>query len=291
MHPLAPRTEPRPNKISSLTRSLLRILALLAVGYVLCCLGVWRWQRKLIYFPPQLTRAEVQPYADRNRLQPWTNAAGTRIAWWRPVPDGRSASRGVALVTHGNAGSAAGREYLFDPLQEAVPLDVVVLEYPGYADRLGEPSQSSLLAAADELLAGVTNRWPNQPVYLVGESLGSGVAGYLAGFNPALIRGVLLLVPYNHFGAVGAARYPWLPVRWMLHDQYPSDQWLRNYSGPVGIVVGEFDRSVPARLGRALHEGYAGPKRLWSFPADHFEACQQEAGWWRTAFEFLDSRR
>lgn len=269
-------------------RSLLRILAMLAAAYVLCCLMVGWWQRKLIYFPPKLTPAEVQSYADQNRLQPWTNTAGARIAWWRPARSDAPPSRGVALLSHGNAGSAAGRAYLFDPIQEALPLDVVILEYPGYADRAGEPSQPSFLSAADELLAGITNRWPNRPVYLVGESLGSGVAGYLAGAHPEVIKGVLLLVPFNNFTTAGSTHYPWLPVPWLLQDKYPSDEWLRNYPGPLGIVVGEIDDIVPPHLGRALYEGFAGPKRLWSFPADHFDACEREAEWWRMAFGFLE---
>lgn len=268
--------------------SLLRILTLLAAAYLLCCLLVaWR-QRDLMYFPPKLSAAQVQPYADQNRLLPWTNELGTRIAWWRPAPD-QAKSKGVVLIAHGNAGSAAGREYFFDPLQEGGAFDVVVLEYPGYADRPGEPTQASLLAAAEELFRGVTQRFSDRPVYLLGESLGSGVASYLAGAHAAAIQGVLLMVPYSNFTAVGVTRYPWLPVRWILQDTYPSDDWLRNYRGRVGVVVGEWDRTVPARLGRALYDGYSGPKRLWSFPADHFEACEQDAVWWREAMAFLEA--
>jgi pimeloyl-ACP methyl ester carboxylesterase len=268
--------------------SIPRIGGLLAVAYVLVCLLIAWQQRALIYFPPRLSTAALQPYADQNRLLPWTNAAGVRIAWWRPAPPA-TASRGVVLITHGNAGSAAGREYLFDPLQQGAALEVVVLEYPGYADRPGTPSQASLLAAAEELLAGVTNRFPGQPVYLVGESLGSGVASYLAGAHPTTIRGLLALVPYNNFTAVGAAHYPWLPIRWILQDTFPSEEWLRNYPGRLGVVVGERDGTVPARLGRALHEGFAGTKRLWSYPVDHFEACEHEPAWWRDAIAFLES--
>ncbi len=264
------------------------MLISLALVYVGVCLLIGIRQRQLIYFPPKLSAAEVQPYASANHLRPWTNAAGVRIAWWRPAVGPTPVSaRGIVLLSHGNAGSAAGREYLFDPIQAAAAMDVVVLEYPGYADRPGDPTQTTLCAAANELFVAVTNRWPAVPVFLVGESLGTGVTSFLAGAHPSSIGGVLLLAPYNNLSAASAAHFPWLPVSWLLQDKYPSDQWLQHYRGPLGVVLGEFDRTIPARLGQSLYDGYAGPKRLWTFPVDHYEACQRPSAWWREALDFL----
>ena len=82
------------------------------------------------------------------------------------------------LIVYGNGSHAAGCAHYADAIQSVAPFDVFILEYPGYADRPGSPSQRSLFRAGDgafQLLA------TNKPVFLLGESLGSGVAAYLAG--------------------------------------------------------------------------------------------------------------
>jgi pimeloyl-ACP methyl ester carboxylesterase len=57
-----------------------------------------------------------------------------------------------------------------------------------------------------------------------------------------------------------------LPVRLLLRDRFPSATLLRNYHGPVAVVVDGWDTVVPEQFGLRLYEGYAGPKRLWRFP-------------------------
>ena len=260
-----------------------RIVGGVVFGYAALVLTVGCVQRKLIYHPPGLAGGEQDAVVARTRLQPWTNGAGMRIGWWRP---GGSSRPGSVLVVHGNAGAAAERAYLLDPIQQATGLDVFVLEYPGFAGRPGKPSQATLTAAADEGLGILCSS--RMPVYVVGESLGTGVAAYLAGHHPENVRGVVLLTPFNSLTAAAGHHYPWLPVRWLLMDPYPSETWLASYPGPVGVVVGTADRVVPADFGQRLFEGYSGRKRLWTFEGeDHWDASHRPAEWWAEAFGFL----
>jgi pimeloyl-ACP methyl ester carboxylesterase len=270
-------------KRSRVWSSLWRLLLTGLMAYLSLTLLVGCVQRRLIYHPPRLSAAELQPYADAQQLQPWTNASGLRIGWWKPPPGVKPVVR--VMLMHGNAGSAAGRDYLLVPLQAGVPAEVRLLEYPGFADRPGSPSQTTLLAAADEALDTLPR---DLPLVLVAESLGTGVACYLAGTHPDRIAGVILLTPFNNLGATAGYHYPWLPVKTILLDRFPSDEWLPRYGGPVGVVLGLEDRVVPAELGRRLYAGYGGPKRLWEIPgAGHWEASQRPAEWWAEAFQFL----
>lgn len=260
----------------------LRILALLLMVYVGLVLVVMLMQRRLLYLGSRVSTAELAAMARERQMLPWTNRAGQPIGWHRPLRSGPSA--GCVLVLHGNAGNAVGRDYLADPLQEGLPLDFYILQYPGYGDRPGHPSQTSLLAAATEaadLLAGRTN------LFLVGESLGAGVAAYLASQMGPRVAGVLLIVPYTRMTTVAAFHYPWLPVRWILWDTYPAEEWLSRYSGPVAFLVAGADRVIPTAVARSLHDGYLGPKRLWEIPgADHEDVFDQPPSWWREVGAF-----
>jgi pimeloyl-ACP methyl ester carboxylesterase len=65
----------------------------------------------------------------------------------------------------------------------------MIFSAPRYEDRDGEPTEKNLFAAATEALQTLPT---NLPIYLIGESLGSGVASYLAGTYPNKISGLIL---------------------------------------------------------------------------------------------------
>ena len=269
---------PKPAKnLRHQLRRWLKLVAL-AVGttYLLLCFAVGISQRQLLYHPTVLTPPQVDAAARGENLIRWTNAAGQAIGLKRLAP--RQPAVGQVLVTYGNGGSAAASAHYADDLQRFADFDVYLLEYPGYEDRPGTPTQDHLFRAADEALQSLAT---NPPIYLLGESLGSGVAAYLAGTYPDRVRGVVLLAPYNHLSAVAQCHFPCLPVSLLLLDRFPSDDYLSHYHGPVGILIGLADRVVPQRFGRRLYEGYAGPKQLWEFPgADHGDVFDKIPSVW-----------
>lgn len=161
---------------------------------------------------------------------------------------------------------------------------IAILEYPGYADRPGSPSQQAFFRAADEAIQVLGT---NQPVYVLGESLGTGVAAYLAGTYPCNIAGVILLSPYDRLTGVAQAHMPLLPVWLLLVDRFPSTYYLRNYHGPVGIMVDGRDNVVPEKFGRRLFDGYAGLKQLWRSPdGQHISIPEPKAQFWGEVVKF-----
>ncbi len=250
------------------------------VGWVGCV------QRKLLYHPAPDPEGRLAAEAREAGFGAWTNGMGERIGWMRATD--RPPTVATVLITHGNAGSAAGREYLVDPIQRGVSVDVFVLEYPGFGGRPGELEEPGLLAAMDEAMAVLGDR---KPLVLVGESLGSAVAAYGAGQGRERVAGVILLTPFNNLTAAARHHYPWIPVRWILRDRFPTDEWLGRYGGTVGVVVGGVDRVVPPGLGRLLYERYGGRKRIWEVPdQDHWEAVQRPEEWWAEAIGWVLDR-
>ena len=200
----------------------------------------------------------------------------------------RQPAEGSVLLVYGNGSCATGCARYAYTIQTAAALDVFILEYPGYADRAGKPSQDSFFRAADE---GLRLLATNGPVYLVGESLGTGVAAYLAGTYPGKVAGVVLFAPYNRLTDVAQYQVPFLPVDWLLVDRFPSEDYLRKYHGPVGVFVGGKDNVVPERFGRRLYDGYAGPKRIWEFPeANHGTVTQRTRREWSEIVDFWHGR-
>jgi pimeloyl-ACP methyl ester carboxylesterase len=258
-----------------------RVCRTLLLAYFVACLAGCAWQRKLIYFPTTLAPDRVEAIAAKRGLVPWKNPAGDIIGWQLPAS---GAATGAVLVVHGNAGCAVDRGYIAKPVHDAAAVDVFVLDYPGYGARAGSPSEKSFLAAADESFALLTNR---APVFIVSESLGTGVAAHLAGRNRERVAGVMFIAPYNDLASVGQRKMPFLPVRLIMQDSFPAAKWLAPYRGPAVFLVAGADEIIPPDLGKKLHDGFAGSKKLVVIPdARHNDVAEQPPRWWSEVFAF-----
>ena len=241
-------------------------------------------QRAFIYHPRVFSSAEVDRMAQSRELVRWTNATGQNIGFKRMSP--RQPSQGAVLMTYGNGSTATDSGYYADNIQNAAALDMYILEYPGYEDRPGKPSQKAIFAAARE---GFELLPANKPIYLVGESLGSGVASYLAGTYPNRVAGIVLISPFNKLTSVAQYHFPILPVFLLLTDRYPSVVYLRNYHGKVAVTVDGRDVVVPEKFGLRLYNSYTGPKKLWQFPDSGHCEITDPANFWKEALDFLQT--
>jgi pimeloyl-ACP methyl ester carboxylesterase len=274
----------RPKPI--ILKRLLRLLLLAClVLYVLLCAAMAVFQRKLVFPAPVFSSQRADQMAASANLERWKNSSGESIGVKRL--SSQQPALAQVLVFHGNGDFAIGFSSLADEIQSAGALDVFILEYPGYADRPGSPSQQSLFRAADEAFQLLDT---GKPIYLLGQSLGSGVAAYVAGTYPDKIAGVMLISPYNRLTGVAQSHYPFLPVWLLMLDRFPSEDYLRNYHGKVGIVVDGEDTLIPEKFGLRLYNGYSGPKRLWEFSnAGHASIAEPPEQFRNEVLEFLQT--
>ena len=269
-----------------LWRRAVRILQTVIIAYVLFVLAAAIFQRRLIYFPRNIPAALAEPAATELGFVPWRNPSGQIIGWKLPAASSPVAS---VLITHGNAGCAIDRGYLANPIHVAAPVDVYVLEYPGYGSRAGSPNKQSFLAAGEEAFGLLTNGLPK---YLVSESIGAGVICYLAKAHSTEVAGLVLFMPYHNLASVAQRKMPLLPAYLLLLDRFNPAECLRDYRGPVKIVLAGADEIIPVESGRRLFEGYAGPKNLQIIPgAHHNDVAEQSPAWWKEVFSFWQQNR
>jgi len=147
---------------------------------------------------------------------------------------------------------------------------VLLFDYRGYGGNPGLPSEEGLARDARAVLAYIGRRADVDLTRIVyyGESLGAAVAVRLAlEFPPA---GLILRSPFSSLTMMGQHHYPFLPVRWLLRDRYPSIARIARISSPLLVIVGEDDRIVPPADSAALYDAAPQPKRLVTIPGtDH----------------------
>jgi uncharacterized protein len=258
------------------------LFIILPAAYLGLMVLVFLTQRRMLYHPSRAPLESLVKIAATHGFDPWRNAAGECIGWKRLARTAAPHDR--VLIVHGNAGSAIDRVDYADGVAGVAPWDVYILEYPGYGARAGSPTQESLFRAADEAIALLEK---DGPVFLIGESLGTGVAAYLAGTHPKAVSGVLLVAPYHNLTEVAQHHMRIFPVSWLLLDRFPSAKYLREYHGPAGMILAGRDEVIPNRFGRHLYDDYAGPKKLWVIPdAYHNDLPYQSAEWWEELVSF-----
>ena len=238
----------------------LRILGLLAALYGVLLAFVYWGQRRLLYFPSHDNRA--------TQLTPWV-VDGRVIGYCAERADPRE----VWLMLHGNGGQASQRGYALERMPPNASL--YVLEYPGFGQRMGEPSQSTINAAALEAYATLRNMHPALPVGVLGESIGSGPACMLAqDDNPP--DKVVLVVPFDRLTRVAARHFRFLPAGWLLRDRWDNVSALQGYRGSVVIFGASQDEIIP--IGHARELAAKVPEaRLIEIPGGHNDWSYQES--------------
>lgn len=233
--------------------------------------AVWSLQRSLIYLPDQRavpSAASLLPGAQDVRF---TTEDGLELgAWW--VPAEGAAPGGTVLVASGNAGNRSDRAALARALRGR-GLDVLLLDYRGYAGNPGRPTERGLardVRAAHRWLTEEQGVAADRLLYY-GESLGAAVVTELATEHPP--AGLLLRSPFVDLASVGRAHYPFLPVRTLLRDRFPLAEHLARLDVPTTVVYGTADSVVPPEQSRAVAAAANRLHRLVAVPgADHNDA-------------------
>jgi uncharacterized protein len=237
----------------------LLVTAALAYGGVLALM--YFFQRALMYFPDRTRTAPAAaglPEAEELML---SSADGEKLVVWHVPPRG---SKPVILYFHGNAGALDLRAGRFKWLV-ADGNGLVALSYRGYGGSSGKPSESGLILDGIAAYEFAIARYPIKRIVAWGESLGTGVAVALAAEHA--VGGIILDAPFTSAADVGAAAFPFAPVRWFIKDQFHSDERIGRVKAPLLVLHGALDRIVPIAFGERLFALADEPKRMVRFPS------------------------
>jgi alpha-beta hydrolase superfamily lysophospholipase len=260
-----------------------RILVTFVIAILFLFGALYAAQRKLLYFPTQTSEDEALRAARASGMAPWRDGQGRLLGWRLVNPPAQP--RAVVLVLHGNAGSALDRAHYARALG-SLGIDVALLEYPGYGPRPGRPSLAALVGAALEAVDALAREQP--VVWLLGESLGSGVAGRVANVRPSTVRGLLLITPFADLGAVARHHYPVIPT-WFVRDRFQPARDLAEFRKPVVVVIAGRDEVVGADESRRLAAALPGPKQIIEQPsATHNSLDLSMRSFWASAVHFLE---
>jgi len=168
------------------------------------------------------------------------------------------------IIFHGNAGNACERTYFLD-FFEAFSSNIVVLEYPGFGNDVNSPGEFLILNQALELVSHIKEQnHDSLPVYLMGESLGTGVATWVA--TQIDISGLILISSYTSIASVAQYHYPWAPAKYLLKHKFRAEAWAGKADAPVIQFHGTKDEIIPIEFARQQHINFNHEKKFVEIP-------------------------
>jgi uncharacterized protein len=251
-------------------------------------LGGCNMQNRFLYFPsaewpaPQLLAAE--------NMMLWKENNGD----YRGLitRNEKAAPNGTIVVFHGNGGTALDRGFYLEPLL-ALGFRVILAEYPQYGGRPGRVGEKQFVADGLETVRAAFEQY-GEPFYLLGESLGCGVAAAVTRQTSVPVAGIILITPWDTLAAVAKSLFPFLPVTMLLTDNYDSVGNLQSYQGRISVVGAERDDILPIKHAHNLYSSLpGGKKRMWIIKgAGHNDwPFSADASLWKEMTDFVQAEK
>jgi len=266
---------------------MLLTLGLTLLGIYFGLLGLmFIFQERLIFFPTQITHDEIKALqkAFPNSEISFKTPQGNTLHGWL-VKTENPENHPLILYYGGNAEEISGNLWEASRIKNA---SILFLNYRGYGRSEGRPSEQALVQDAIHSLDYMVEQlgFDRNNIYVMGRSLGSGVAIQVAARRP--VRGLILITPFDSLRNVGQKAYRLFPVGLLLRHPFNSLALSKHLERPALFLLAERDSVIPRENSLNLIHSWKGPSTLVTIPHSDHNDLQLDPGYWAAINEFLE---
>jgi uncharacterized protein len=188
-----------------------------------------------------------------------------------------SGKKNLLIYYGGNAEELSTYIAYYKKLEDYTAL---LINYRGYGKSSGTPSEEALFEDALLIYDQVKDEGYDK-IILVGRSLGSGVAVYVAGKRE--VDGIILITPYDSILNVAKERYFMFPVSLLLKHPFNSLEYAENIKCPTLMLIAENDEVISHERTDNLINHWKSPiQKIIVAGSDHnsitdFPPCWEES--------------
>lgn len=198
-------------------------------------------------------------------------------AFWVPA---NSADAPIILYLHGQD-ATRGKNLEHTESFHECGYHVLVIDYRGYAESFGDetPSESKVYEDASTALKYLQDKYPTNPIFIYGHSLGGAVAIELATRSEAeTASGLIVESTFTSISDMSALQYggllQLLPVDLLLTERFESLNKIEFIKCPVHFIHGRDDSKVPCRMSQELFDRATGLATIHLVDgAEHEDCC------------------
>ncbi|WP_013320938.1 alpha/beta hydrolase [Gloeothece verrucosa] len=250
---------------------LLKGLGLGVIAYLLICIALWIWQKRLIFSPSSRIKSTPSDLGLAYSqvwipVLTWEGKLEKMHAWWIPS---ESSSSEVLLYLHGNGVNMGAN---LGPIEKfhQMGFNVLMIDYRGYGRSEGKfPSESEVYrdaqAAWDYLV--LKQKIAPEAIFIFGHSLGGAVAIDLAVRKPNA-AGVILESAFTSMVDMidHLPLYRFIPAKLVLNQRFDNLSKLKLLRVPLMLIHGTQDCTVPPSMSQVLYDLAPVPKQLLFIP-------------------------
>ncbi len=203
--------------------------------------GLYYKQREILFVPSRSHKADKGFYIVDENIKIWIEV--------------RNSNRKRALLYF--AGNSENYWQDIDTLsQEFNNFAIYFMHYRGYGASGGEPTKDSILHDAILLYDKICTRYKS--ITSIGRSLGSTIASYIA--NERDINKLVLVTPYSSIADIASYRYPFVPVKLLLKDNFDTLLYVPGIKSKTLVVLAENDKVIPHKYSYKLIKAFKKTK-------------------------------
>jgi uncharacterized protein len=168
----------------------------------------------------------------------------------------------VLLYLHGARYNVTGSAPRMRRLQE-LGFSVLAIDYRGFGKSTNKlPSETSAYEDARAAWDWLAKKFPDNPRYIFGHSLGGSIAIHLAS-EVGDEKGTIVESTFTSIAdVVKSTEWGWVPLSMLLTQRFEAVGKVGQIGSPLLVMHGDSDRLILPDLGKRLYEAAAEPKRF-----------------------------
>ena len=231
------------------------LVSLVVLVYLLVTLGLYIFQRNLLYHPAENNYSGDKLTVNIEKVKITTDDNINLLAWYHKKD---IKNYKTILYLHGNAGALENRIHKINHFND-MNINFLLLAWRGFNGNAGKPTEQGLYQDARSAVKWLINQGVTEEnIIIYGESLGTGVATEIA--QNQNFAGIILESPFTSMVAAGKSKYPIFPIKLLLKDKYENDKKIKNIMSPILVMHGEVDKIVPFWMGEKIFQLANEPK-------------------------------
>ena len=253
-----------------LRMTLLTVIGALVLVYICMCGLLYFMQERLLFFPSPVAAYPTHPAIESVALE----SDELQLAGWVINKD----SQGPLLVYFGGNGEELSQSTSHFV---SLPATSILINYRGYGDSEGKPSQRGMFADAEAVVDFAQAAYgKDRPLVVFGRSLGSVIAVHTAAKKHP--DALILMSPFRSAADVATAQYRWIPgstIRWLLRHPFDVTKAIDELPTRTLIIRADDDRIIPPRETDLFIARLSTPPEIARYLGGHNEPLSHPDIW------------
>lgn len=222
-------------------KTLISTLIIIGILYLTLCIYFYNIQNSILFRPSPLEDGHNYSYTfefEERWFDGTDNGVKIHAIYSKPA----DSTKGLVIYFHGNGGNNDTNSEKFE-LFMSEGYDVLMPDYRSFGLSEGNlANENDLVGDMKNVYSEMTKEYPEENIFIVGYSLGSGVAAQVAAANNP--KGLMIWAPYYSMDDMKNNSYPFLPSV-LLRYPLRTDLAIPEIDEPITIFFAGEDELLP----------------------------------------------